>query len=61
MTLVLSNPLTDVAIIGMRLAELVEKNCAISDNLDARFDLDPLYGRFLRKKTGSDEDVWIAL
>ncbi|TFG66231.1 MAG: aldo/keto reductase, partial [Anaerolineales bacterium] len=57
LTLVLSNPMTDVAIIGMRLPELVEKNCAISDDLDARFDLDPLYDRFLRKRPGSDEET----
>jgi len=61
LTLVLSNPLTDVAIVGMRLVELVEKNCAISDDTDARFDLDPLYGRFLRKCPDSDEEMWIAL
>ena len=61
LTLVLSNPLTDVAIVGMRLVELVEKNCAISDDLEARFDLDPLYGRFLRKRPDSDEEMWIAL
>ena len=61
LTLVLSNPLTDVAIVGMRLVELVEKNCEISDDIDARFDLDPLYGRFLRKRPDSDEEMWIAL
>ena len=61
LTLVLSNPLTDVAIVGMRLVELVERNCAISDDIDARFDLDPLYGRFLRKRPDSDEEMWIAL
>ncbi len=59
--LVLSNPVTDVAIVGMREAELVEKNCAISDDIKARFDLDPLYGRFLRNRPDSDEEIWIAL
>ena len=59
--LVLSNPLTDVAIVGMRLVELVEKNCAISDDVGDRYDLDTMYGRFLRKRPDSDEEMWIAL
>lgn len=45
---VLSNPLTDVAIIGMRSADRVEENCAICDDLSNRIDLDELFGYFAR-------------
>ena len=60
LTFVLSSPLTDVAIVGMRSAERVERNCAIVDDLDRRIDLDALYGRFLRHLPDSDEEVWTA-
>jgi aryl-alcohol dehydrogenase-like predicted oxidoreductase len=59
LSFVLSNPLTDVALVGMRSVARVEQNCAIADNLDSRIDLDALYGRFLRKLPGSDEEVWL--
>jgi aryl-alcohol dehydrogenase-like predicted oxidoreductase len=58
---VLSNPLTDVAIVGMRSVQRVEQNCAIVDDLANRIDLDQLYGRFLRKSPDTGQEVWIAL
>ena len=42
----LSNPLADVAIVGMRSAKRVEENCAICDDLDNRIDLDELFDYF---------------
>ena len=59
LSFVLSNPLTDVALVSMRTAQLVEQNCATCDDLDGRIDLDALYGRFLRKLPGSDTEVWL--
>jgi hypothetical protein len=56
---VLSNPLTDVAIVGMRSAQRVEQNCAITDDLAGRIDLDELYGRFFREQPGSNKEVWL--
>ena len=35
----------------------VEQHCAIADDLDSRIDLDAMYGRFLLKLPGSDEEV----
>jgi aryl-alcohol dehydrogenase-like predicted oxidoreductase len=43
---VLSNPLVDVAIIGMRRAEEVERNNALSDDMAARLDLEEIHNRF---------------
>jgi uncharacterized protein len=47
LTFVLSNPLTDVAIIGMRSPERVDANCAIADDLAARIDIDRLHAWFV--------------
>jgi aryl-alcohol dehydrogenase-like predicted oxidoreductase len=44
---VLSNPLVDVAIVGMRRAEEVESNSAISDDLAGRLDLAEINRRFV--------------
>ena len=60
LSFVLSCPLVDVAIVGMRSANRVDSNCAISDDVASRIDLDELYGRFLRKVAGSDKEVWLA-
>jgi aryl-alcohol dehydrogenase-like predicted oxidoreductase len=43
---VLSNPLVDVAIVGMRRASEVEQNNAISDNTALRLDLERVHRRF---------------
>jgi aryl-alcohol dehydrogenase-like predicted oxidoreductase len=43
---VLSNPLVDVAIIGMRRRAEVDSNNAVSDDTAARFDLAKLHDRF---------------
>ncbi len=43
---VLSNPLVDVAIIGMRRAEEVEHNNSVSDNTALRLDLEQVHTRF---------------
>jgi len=43
---VLSNPLVDVAIIGMRRAEEVDRNNAVSDDTAARLDLAAVHDRF---------------
>ena len=40
---VLSNPLVDVAVIGMRTAEIVRKNADIVADRDGRIDIDDLY------------------
>lgn len=58
---VLSNPLTDVAIVGMRSVQRVEQNCASVDDLGNRMDLDQLYGRFLRRSPDTGQETWIAL
>lgn len=42
LSFVLSNPLTDVALMGMRSAQRVETNCAIVDDVSSRIDLDEL-------------------
>ncbi|MFP3895291.1 MAG: aldo/keto reductase [Anaerolineales bacterium] len=44
---VLSDPYVDVALIGMRQPRFVEINDAISDDLDARIDLEALHHRFV--------------
>ena len=46
LSFVLSNPLTDVALVDMRLPQWVEANCATSDDLSSRIDLPELYRRF---------------
>jgi aryl-alcohol dehydrogenase-like predicted oxidoreductase len=43
----LSNPLVDVALIGMRSVRRVEQNVAIVENLDGRLDLDELHKRYV--------------
>ena len=43
---VLSNPLVDVAIVGMRRPEEVESNVAIAEDLGGRLDLPGLHHRF---------------
>ena len=40
---VLSNPLVDVALIGMRSAERVDQNVAIVEDMTGRLDLDELF------------------
>ncbi len=47
---VLSNPFVDVAIIGMRRADEVDRNDAISDDTSARLDLAQVHDRFFPKK-----------
>jgi len=59
LSFVLSNPLTDVALVGMRSPQRVESNCRISGDASERIDLDALAGRFLRKPPGSDKEVWM--
>jgi predicted aldo/keto reductase-like oxidoreductase len=61
LSFVLSNPMVDVAIVGMRSMQRVEQNCAIVDDLDNRINLDQLYGRFLRRSPETGEETWIAL
>ena len=46
LSFVLSNPLTDVAIVGMRSPARVEQNCAICNDLERRIDIDKLYQYF---------------
>ena len=57
----LSNPLADVALVGMRSVGRVEQNCAIVEDLDSRIDLEQIYGRFLRRSPETGEETWIAL
>jgi predicted aldo/keto reductase-like oxidoreductase len=45
---VLSNPLVDVAIVGMRRTSEVEANAALSDDVYARLDLVALHTRHIR-------------
>ncbi|MFB3881645.1 MAG: aldo/keto reductase [Armatimonadota bacterium] len=47
---VLSNPFVDVAIIGMRRAEEVDRNNAISDNTAMRLDLAQAHYRFFPQR-----------
>jgi uncharacterized protein len=44
---VLSNPLVDVALVGMRDAELVQKNVAIVNDTAGRISLDALHERYV--------------
>jgi aryl-alcohol dehydrogenase-like predicted oxidoreductase len=44
---VLSNPLVDVALVGMRDADLVHKNVAIVENTGGRISLDALHERYV--------------
>jgi aryl-alcohol dehydrogenase-like predicted oxidoreductase len=43
----LSNPLLDVVLVGMRRAEEVERNNALSDDVERRLDLEALHVRFV--------------
>ena len=44
---VLSNPMVDVALVGMRSAARVDQNIAIADDLSARLDLDAMHTRYV--------------
>ncbi len=44
---VLSNPLIDVALVGMRTVEMVSKNTALVDDLSGRIDLPDLHRRYV--------------
>jgi predicted aldo/keto reductase-like oxidoreductase len=44
---VLSNPLVDVALVGMRDAAIVEENVRIVDDLDARIDIEALHAKYV--------------
>ena len=44
---VLSNPMVDVALIGMRTADRVRENVAICNDLDGRISLDALHERYV--------------
>ena len=44
---VLSNPLVDVALVGMRDVEIVEKNVAIVEDVAGRISLDELHKRYV--------------
>lgn len=48
LSFVLSNPLVDTAIVGMRSAEEVEANCALSDDTSLRIDLNDLHERYVQ-------------
>ena len=43
---VLSNPLCDVALLGMRSAERVEQNVAIANDLAGRIDIAAIHGKY---------------
>lgn len=43
---VLSNPLVDVALVGMRTAAEVERNVAIAGDLSGRISIDRLHGKY---------------
>jgi aryl-alcohol dehydrogenase-like predicted oxidoreductase len=47
---VLSNPLVDVALVGMRRPEEVERNSAVVDAAEKRFDLVALHHRFYERQ-----------
>lgn len=49
LSFVLSNPLTDVALVGMRYPEWVEANCAISDDETSRIDLEEMFKLFVNR------------
>ena len=44
---VLSNPLVDVALVGMRTANLVEENVALCDDMAGRVDLNQIHARYV--------------
>jgi predicted aldo/keto reductase-like oxidoreductase len=44
---VLSNPLVDVALVGMRSPELVVQNAKIVDDLAGRVDIDEVHRRYV--------------
>lgn len=44
---VLSNPLVDVALVGMRTPEMVEKNVHICEDVNSRIDLAALHEKFV--------------
>lgn len=44
---VLSNPLIDVALIGMRTPERVDQNCDIIEDLDGRLNMDDLFAWYV--------------
>lgn len=44
---VLSNPLVNVALVGMRTTAEVERNVEIAEDLSARIDIDQLHGKYL--------------
>ena len=44
---VLSNPLVDVALIGMRSAKRVEENVAICEDLNGRIDISKMHTRYV--------------
>lgn len=44
---VLSNPLVDVALVGMRTKEFVERNVKIADDIGGRIDLNEVFKRYV--------------
>jgi aryl-alcohol dehydrogenase-like predicted oxidoreductase len=44
---VLSNPLVDVALVGMRDVDIVEANVRIAEDLDGRIDLEQLHAKYV--------------
>jgi len=44
---VLSNPLVDVALVGMRTKDLVERNAAVAGDLGGRIDLNRIFQRYI--------------
>jgi predicted aldo/keto reductase-like oxidoreductase len=44
---VLSNPLVDVALVGMRTAERVKQNVAICEDLSGRIDINAVHSRYV--------------
>ena len=44
---VLSNPLVDVALVGMRTIDIVEKNVAIAEDTNGRINLDDVFKRYV--------------
>jgi aryl-alcohol dehydrogenase-like predicted oxidoreductase len=44
---VLSNPVVDVALVGMRSSKQVTENAALCDDLDGRVDLEDLFTRYV--------------
>lgn len=45
---VLSNPVVDVALVGMRTAEEVERNVAIAEDGSGRIDVDALHAKYVQ-------------